>query len=349
LRVCLMNDNFYRSSGVAIAIRRIAQASKGVDYYFAGCLDNGLQEDISWIPEGRYRRFDLKSSNPIRVISELIRIRKWLDSEECDLVHCHHRRLSVLLRLAGVRVLYTAQLAFPYQSWFRWLHPRDMTAITRSVAKNLVETTGQEPFVCIGNPAQFPERAPSIDLERVRFRAVCIARLDPVKGHTYLLSAWKLLHDKGYKYKLDLVGEGSLRSALEEQSRREGTQELVRFCGFHADVSTFIRDSLFAVLVSEIEGQGIVTLEAAAMGRPSLLTAVPGSIDLIPAGSTLPNGVDFGDVEKLAEALEEWFGHPDKVVAEGQRFSEFLKNSSDPAKVAHDYLDAYRRILNEST
>jgi glycosyltransferase involved in cell wall biosynthesis len=99
--------------------------------------------------------------------------------------------------------------------------------------------------------------------------------------------------------------------------------------------------------VSEIEGQGIVTLEAAAMGRPSLLTAVPGSIDLIPADATLPNGVDFGDVEKLAEALEEWFGHPDKVVAEGQRFSEFLKNSSDPANVARDYLNAYRRILDE--
>ena len=348
MRICLMNDNFYRSSGVAIAIRRIAQASKGVDYYFAGCLDDGLPEDISWMPEGRYRRFDLKSSNPIRVIGELIRLKKWLNSEACDLVHCHHRRLSVLLRLAGVRVLYTAQLAFPYQAWFRWLHPKTMTAITRSVATNLIETTGQEPMTCIGNPAHFPERVPDVDIERVRLRAVCIARLDPVKGHTYLLSAWKLLHDKGYKYELDLVGEGVLRKSLEEQSRREGTQELIRFCGFHADVSTFIGDSLFAVLVSEIEGQGIVTLEAASMGRPSLLTAVPGSIDLIPAETTLPNGVAFRDVEKLAEALEEWFGHPDKVVAEGQRFFEFLKNSSEPAKVAHDYFNAYRHVLGRS-
>src|SRR6202044_791262 len=161
------------------------------------------------------------------------------------------------------------QLAFPYQAWFRWLHPKTMTAITRSVATNLIETTGQEPMTCIGNPAHFPERVPDVDIERVRLRAVCIARLDPVKGHTYLLSAWKLLHDKGYKYELELVGEGVLRKSLEEQSRREGTQDLIRFCGFHADVSTFIRDSLFAVLVSEIEGQGIVTLEAASMGRPS--------------------------------------------------------------------------------
>lgn len=349
MRICLMNDNFYRSSGVAIAIRRIAQASKDVDYYFAGCLDNGLVEDLSWMPEGRYRRFDLKSSNPIHVISELIRFRRWLASEACDLVHCHHRRLSVLLQLAGVRVLYTAQLAFPYQTWFHWLHPKKMTAITRSVAINLIETTGQEAIACIGNPAPFPEKAPDIDLERVRLRAVCIARLDPVKGHTYLLAAWKLLHDKGYKYKLDLVGEGPLRSALEEQSRRDGTQELIRFCGFHTDVSTFIRDSLFAVLVSEIEGQGIVTLEAAAMGRPSLLTAVPGSIDLIPAGSTLPNGVDFGNIEQLAEALEEWFEHPDRVLVEGQRFFEFLKNSSEPATIAHDYLHIYRRVLSGST
>jgi glycosyltransferase involved in cell wall biosynthesis len=348
VRICLMNDNFYRSSGVAIAIKRISQASKDVEYYFAGCTDNGLLEDLSWIPEGRYRRFDLKSSNPIRVTNELIRFKKWLKSEACDLVHCHHRRLSVLLQLAGVSVLYTAQLAFPYETWFRWLHPKKMTAITHSVATNLIETTGQKPIACIGNPAQFPEEAPKIHLDNVKLKAVCIARLDPVKGHTYLLSAWKLLHDKGYTYELDLVGEGSLRTALEEQTQRDGTQDLIRFRGFHTDVSTFIHDSLFAVLASEIEGQGIVTLEAAAMGRASLLTAVPGSIDLIPVGSTLPNGISFGDIEKLAAALEEWFAQPNRVLVEGQRFFEFLKSSSDPAKIAQDYLHVYHQILDRS-
>jgi glycosyltransferase involved in cell wall biosynthesis len=345
MRICMMNDNFYRSSGAAIAIRRISQALTDVDYCIAGCVETGLSEDLSWVPPGRYERFDLKSSNPIRVMKELVRFKKWFRQKGCDLVHCHHRRVAVLLQTAGVPVLYTGQLAFEYATWFRWLRPRRMTAITPSVAKNLLETTGREALACIGNPAQFPEMAPEIELNKVKARAVCVARLDPVKGHTNLLAAWKLLRDRGYEYQLDLVGEGSLRNELEAQAERDGTGGLIRFLGFTSNVSAVLENSLFAVLVSEMEGQGIVTLEAAAAGRPSLLTAVPGSIDLLPPDRTLKNGVQFGNVKELADALEEWFARPEEVREEGKRFFHFLKTSSDPVKIASEYREVYQQIL----
>ena len=37
----MMNDNFYRSSGAAIAIRRIAEALRGVEYCVAACSGKG--------------------------------------------------------------------------------------------------------------------------------------------------------------------------------------------------------------------------------------------------------------------------------------------------------------------
>jgi hypothetical protein len=193
MRVCLANDHFYRSSGAAIAVKRIAQALTDVDYYVAGCDNRGYPEDLSWIPPKRYERFDLTSPHPGKVILELIRFRKWFSENQCDLVHCHHRRLSVLLQAAGIPVLYTGQLVFPYALWFRWFHPRCMTAITPSVAANLLETTGRRPLACISNPVQFPETPPQIDVDRVRCRAVCIARLEAIKGHRYLLDAWTTL------------------------------------------------------------------------------------------------------------------------------------------------------------
>jgi len=341
----MMNDNFYRGSGAAIAIKRISQALAGVDYCVAGCVDDSPSEDLSWVPAGKYQCFDLKSSNPIRVVGELLRFRSWFKQQGCDLVHCHHRRVSVLLQAAGLPVLYTGHLAFRYTAWFRWLRPRRMTAVTPSVAKNLIETTGRSALACIGNPVHFPNRPPAIEPDGVKSRAVCIARLEPVKGHACLLAAWKLLLDRGYRYELDLVGEGSLRSELESQVKGDGTQELIRFLGFRADVSSVIGESLFAVLVSEVEGQGIVTLEAAAAGRPSLLTAVPGSIDLLPPGRRLRNGVPFGSVKDLADALEEWFAHPKDVIEEGERFFQYLKASSDPGKIASEYREVYQQIL----
>jgi glycosyltransferase involved in cell wall biosynthesis len=348
MRICFMNDNFYRSSGAAIAIRRISESMTGVDCFFAACTGENLEEDVSWMPAERFERFDLKTSNALTLFREIRRFKKWFRANGIDLAHCHHRRVASVLHVAGVPVLYTGQLVFPYEFWFRWLRPSKMTAITPTVAKNLLETTGVRVLACIGNPAPFPEAPPEIDLDRVSTRAVCIARLDPVKGHVHLLHAWKILHDRGFRYELDLIGEGKLQPELEKQAARDGISELVHFCGFTKDVSAAVRRGLFAVLVSEYEGQGIVTLEAAAMGRPSLLTAVPGSIDLIPEGALLPNGIPFGDPLALANALQEWFAHPEAIVQDGRLFFNTLKTGSDATLVAKHYRQIYMQILGNT-
>ncbi len=348
MRVCMLNDNFYRSSGVGVAIRRIAGALTEVEYVVAaGEVDDRMQ-DLSWIQEQRFAQFNLKSSNPVIVLHELRRFKRWFRANRCNLVHCHHRRMAVLIQLIGLPVLYTGHLAFPYQSWFKWLHPRRMTAVTNSVATNILETTGRRVLACIGNPVEFPETAPAIDIDKVHDRAVCVARLEPIKGHVHLLAAWKLLLDRGHQYKLDLVGEGTLYEQLKAQIERDGLSDLVRFAGFSGDVSVLIKESLFAVLPSQMEGQGIVTLEAAALGRASLLTAIPGSIDLLPPDRQLPNGLAFGDVQALADALEQWFSNPAAVSDEGQRFFRFLKSSSDPNTIASEYTKVYRSILREN-
>ena len=328
-----------------MAIRRIALAMTDVEFCVAACASDGRSEDLTWVPEGRHAKFDLKSSNPVQVIKELYRFKMWFRGYGCDLVHCHHRRVSVLLQLAGVCVLYTGQLAFPYSTWFRWLHPRRMTAITPSVAQNILETTGQPVLACISNAVPFPDCLPQIDLSTVKNRAICVARLEPVKGHKHLLAAWKILVERGHQYELDLVGEGSLKSQLESQVEKTGLRGLIRFRGFTKDVSTIISESLFAILVSEVEGQGIVTLESAAAGRASLLTAVPGSVDVIPPDHRLKNGVAFGDDVALADAIEDWFSRPEEVVEEGMRFFNFLKASSDPITIANQYKRVYQQIL----
>ena len=349
MRVCMMNDNFYRSSGAAIAIKRIALSLVDVEIFVAAGEQDERSQDLSWIPEGRYARFNLKSSNPLVVLQELRRFKRWFRTNHCDLVHCHHRRVSSLIQFAGIPVLYTGQLAFGNERWFRWFHPKQMSAITNSVAENLLETTGRKVLACISNPVEFPDAAPVVHAEVVKDRAVSIARLEPVKGHVHLLAAWKILLDRGHRYHLDLVGEGTLRPQLEDQVAKAGLSDLIHFVGFRTDIESVVSQSLFAILVSEMEGQGIVTLEAAASGRASLLTAVPGSVDLLPPDRQLPNGLPFGDVHKLANALEQWFSRPEKVVEEGERFFRFLKTSSDPAAIAREYRKLYEQVIAKAT
>jgi glycosyltransferase involved in cell wall biosynthesis len=200
-------------------------------------------------------------------------------------------------------------------------------------------------MACIGNPAEFPEAAPLIELKSVKSKAVCIARLEAVKGHVHLLAAWKRLRDRGHSYELDIVGEGSLRESLESQVRRDGTQGQIHFRGYTDNVAKFLDNSLFAILASKVEGQGIVTLEAAARGRASLLTAVPGSVDLLPPDRHLTNGIEFGDVDALASALEEWFANPETTANEGRCFFDFLRASSNPKQIALKYRAVYQEVL----
>ena len=121
--VCMVNDSFFRASGSAIAIRRITEALPEIDYYFAGSGDR-QPEDLSWMPAGHYQFFKLKTANPSQMLAEIFRFKTWMKQIHCDLVHCHHRRLAVLLQLSGLPVLYTAHNAFAKSAWFRWLRPK---------------------------------------------------------------------------------------------------------------------------------------------------------------------------------------------------------------------------------
>jgi glycosyltransferase involved in cell wall biosynthesis len=344
--VCMMNDNFYRSSGAAKGIRRIAQSLPKTECVFAGTGDR-CPEDLSWIPSDRYRRFHLKTVNVFRLFVELLRFKQWFRRNQCDLVHCHHRRLAVLMHLMHIPVVYTGVLTFPESAWFRWLHPRHMTALTPAVAQNILETTGTRVRAVIGYPLPFPEQPPEISMPAVRNRVICIARLEPVKGHRYLLDAWKMICTQGLSKELLLVGEGSLRQELEAQAARYEISHLVRFCGFSENIFDLLDTCLFAILFSAAEGQAHVVLEAASRGRATLLTAVSGSVDLLPPGIKLRNGLNFGDVGQLAIVLREWLTAPEKVLEDGRKFFDFLKRGSQSDGVGEEYERVYDFVRRE--
>jgi glycosyltransferase involved in cell wall biosynthesis len=282
-----------------------------------------------------------------------VRFFLWLKSERINVLHTHHRRLAMLLCPFGAvmrtRVIYTGQLTYPFSFLF-WLTPfSSVTAITESVRQNILATTRCTQVEVIGNPVRFPDDPAIIDLNAVSQRAVCIARLEPVKNHTVLIHAWSKLSANGSQFTLWLVGEGSLRSRLEALVRRLKLEDRVIFCGYHSDVVPVIEQCLFAVLVSTVEGQGIVTVEAAASGRASLLTDVDGSRDCIPPDRTLANGFDPSDVEELEKGLRIWFDQPQLVAEEGKLFFQFHKSINSYEIVGERYAALYRRNLVQNS
>jgi glycosyltransferase involved in cell wall biosynthesis len=350
INVCVVNPNFYRSSGVSTAIRRIYETlpRNAVKQYFVECGYGSQQEDNAWIPRDAFSCFRLMALNPIILAVEARNFLRWVKQRDICVVHVHHRRLAIMLevlrRFGRFQVIYTGNLTYPFQFAFWLLSPRVGTAVSRSVADNMKRTMRTRQIHLFSNGCDFPPDCPVLNLPAVRETAICVARLEKVKAHDRLLQAWALLRTRGHEYRLLLVGEGSLRDALERQAACLGIADLIEFRGYHDNVNAHIDEALFAVLPSAVEGQPIVILEAAARGRATLVTDVDGSRDCVPPDGTLPNRIAFGDVRGLADALQSWFARAPEVVEEGRRSYRFLRASSASNVVGSQYRALYENV-----
>jgi colanic acid/amylovoran biosynthesis glycosyltransferase len=135
-------------------------------------------------------------------------------------------------------------------------------------------------------------------------RLVCVARLNPEKGHLPLLQAALALHRSGRDFELALVGDGPMRAQLEALTQRLGLARHVRFTGW-LDGDGVIREILASrtmVLPSFSEGLPVVLMEALALGRPCIATQITGIPELVQPGVS---GwlVPASDVEALAAAM----------------------------------------------
>jgi len=113
-----------------------------------------------------------------------------------------------------------------------------------------------------------------------------VARLEPEKGHPTLLEAWPAVLARVPDAHLLVVGEGSRREALEAQAAELGLQDRVVFTGRRDDVPAVTSALDVAVLPSYREAQGLSILEAMALSRPVVASAVGGIPEMIEDGRT---------------------------------------------------------------
>src|SRR5207249_4886191 len=113
-----------------------------------------------------------------------------------------------------------------------------------------------------------------------------VGRLEDQKGHRYLLDAWPAVTRNFPDARLLLVGDGSRREALEAQVKALGIAPSVIFTGFRADVARMLDAIDVLALPSLYEGMPLTAIEAAAMARPVVATAVDGTPEVVEHGVT---------------------------------------------------------------
>jgi glycosyltransferase involved in cell wall biosynthesis len=109
----------------------------------------------------------------------------------------------------------------------------------------------------------------------------CVGRLIRGKGQRYLIDAMPHIAVRHPDVHLLLVGDGPERPVLEALAAAHHLEDRVHFLGDRNDVPELLALTEIFVLPTFSEGLPVSVIEAMAAGKPVVVTAIPGNIEVV--------------------------------------------------------------------
>lgn len=172
---------------------------------------------------------------------------------------------------------------------------------------------------------------------------VFAGRLAPDKGARQLLEAWELLAAGHPGSRLHLLGDGPEAAAVTDLARRIGPSVVVAGAVSEEAVAAALAGARVCVAPyqpSLRQASSLVTLEAAAAGRPVVVGNDPAVVEILDrlGGGT---AVDATSPALLAAAIACYLDDPARADAEGQVLSQAVGRWYSPEAVAVRSLEIY--------
>lgn len=179
---------------------------------------------------------------------------------------------------------------------------------------------------------------------------LCPARLVEVKGHRFLIEAWRLLRKRGFHGELWLAGDGELRPQLESFARAVGLQNSIKFLGNlpHSQLLRIYHDEpVSAVVLASTdlgngvhEGIPVGLIEAMSYGIPVVATATGGTPELVKPGTGIL--VPPKDPVALADAVQKLLHDRELLKSIGDCARRHVAETHDVVRVASELMKTLR-------
>lgn len=145
-----------------------------------------------------------------------------------------------------------------------------------------------------------------------RRRIVNFCRLEPQKNISLLIKAFKIFAQTHDDYKLEIYGDGSLRTELEQLIEIYELKEKVMLHHFSENIYEDIKDAAMYVSSSDYEGLSNSMLEAMALGIPAICTDCPcGGARMIISNDENGLLVPVNNAEAMAVAMSRVADNPE--------------------------------------
>jgi len=171
-----------------------------------------------------------------------------------------------------------------------------------------------------------------------------VARLVSNKGPETMIRAASLVLEHHPQAQFVLVGDGPLRTRLQEQADRLGIGHAVQFLGLRYDVPELMRQASVFSRPSTLEGMPLTVLESMASGLPVVATPVGGTPELVEDGV---NGylTPVGDHIVLANSITRLLDEPSLAIKMGKRGREIVESGYTWDAVAEKTERVYEEVL----
>ncbi|MCL2096541.1 MAG: glycosyltransferase family 4 protein [Oscillospiraceae bacterium] len=272
--------------------------------------------------------------SPFRLdnIKAYFQLKKIIESEKYDLIHCHTPMGGLLGRLCGrkqrkkgMKILYTAHGFHFYKGapLINWLLYYPMEKICSYITDGLV-TINHEDYALakkkmrakkiyyipgIGvDTAKFSK--PAKDRETIRKELgipkdatilISVGELNKNKNHQIIIRAMSRIKSNQLYY--IICGTGSMNGELKALSERLRVDKRVILPGFRKDIADLLNISDIFVFPSMREGLGLAAIEAMSAGLPIITSNIHGINDYSEDGVT-GYSVNPKDVDGFASAID---------------------------------------------
>jgi glycosyltransferase EpsD len=329
-------------------------------------------------PPFAHRHYDIAfARSPFKIanIAGCRQLRRIINENGYDMIHCHTPAVGALTRLAarkarkkGTQVVYTAHGFHFYKG-----APLVQAALFRIVEKYLSRytdcliTMNAEDFEAVRkygfhagayvqvhgvgvDGTRFAPQTPegkaaarqACGLPKDAFVLIFAAEFIPRKNQQMLLKAAALLKDSIPQLLLLLPGDGPLRETYENTIEAYGLQNHVKLPGYRSDMEQLLAASDLAVSSSLQEGLPINIVEAMAVSLPVVATRVRGHTDLIEEGR---NGLlaEVNDAAGMAKMIQYLFEHP-HTMAQMQRMTLTMVQPFLLEKAGAEMFEIYEKL-----
>lgn len=245
------------------------------------------------------------------------------------LVGTHHGFLAEFLKHVKLDYRIMKPLARRYLSFY---YNRCDAVISPSEAlvKELMQYKLRRPVHVLSNPVDLKYFSVNKTKDSLRKKfhfnkptIIHFGRLSYEKSTDLVLRAFAQILNWGIDARLVIIGDGPEREKLEALRKKLNIDKSVEFTGIllDNDLTERIAAGDFFVSASTIETQGLVFLEAMALGLPVIGVNAGGVPEYVDNGK---NGfiVEPGNVKAIAEAMKKFIEHPELRENFGQNAKE---------------------------